>query len=278
MCINASEITPGGDTMLKGIDVSSHQGEIDWSKVNVDFAILRAGYGKTASQKDTAFEQNYTGCKKNSIPIGCYWFSYALSEKEAVQEANAFLSVIQGKQFEYPVYYDVEGANQLALGKEKVSAIIRAFLSVVEKAGYWVGLYMSASPLSNYVDEEIRTRYAVWVAEYTKKNTYDGQFGIWQYGIAGNTKFDTTNTGSVSGITGECDLDYCYTDYPTITKKKGLNGYSNETTPSTPKKTVCEIAQEVLDGKWGNNEERKQKLTAAGYDYSLIQTIVNAML
>ena len=157
-------------TVTKGIDVSKHQGNIDWKKVKnskqADFAILRAGYGREISQKDLQFENNYKGCKENGIPCGCYWYSYALSEEEAVKEAKTFLEAVKGKVFEYPVFFDVEENSQFRLGKEKVSAIIRAFLEYVEKQGYWVGLYMSTSYMNGYVEDDIKKRYAVWVAQY----------------------------------------------------------------------------------------------------------------
>ena len=124
------------DTM-KGIDVSVHNGDIDWGKVKtdgIDFAIIRAGYGRLASQKDKRFEQNYSGAKAAGIPVGAYWYSYAMSEDETRLEADVFLSVIKGKQFEFPGYYDVEEKKQFDLGKERVSAIMRAFLERVESA------------------------------------------------------------------------------------------------------------------------------------------------
>ena len=152
---------------MNGIDVSKHNGSIDWNAVKasgkVDFAILRAGYGRFASQKDPKFEQNYSGAKAAGIPIGAYWYSYAMSESEARQEADVFLSVIAGKQFEFPVYYDVEESKQFALGKQKISAIIRAFLEKVEAAGYFVGLYGSKSSLSAYTADDIKSRYTIWL-------------------------------------------------------------------------------------------------------------------
>ena len=203
-----------------GIDVSKHQGTIDWKKVKdsgkVDFAILRAGYGKVISQKDSKFEEYYRECQKNDIPVGAYWYSYAMSEVEARQEAEIFLQVIQSKQFAYPVYFDLEEPKQLALGRTKCSAIARAFLETVENASYFVGLYMSKSHLESYITEEIRNKYAVWVAHYgVNQTSYAGQFGIWQ----------KSDTGSVSGISGNVDLDECYQDYPTLIQNAGLNGF-----------------------------------------------------
>ena len=122
--------------IMQGCDLSMYQGEIDFAKLKagtatkkgVDFAILRAGYGKFAYQKDKKFESYYSGCKKVGIKTGVYWYSYAMSEDEARQEAQVCLQVLKGKKFEMPIYYDVEEQKQFALGKKKVSAIIRALL------------------------------------------------------------------------------------------------------------------------------------------------------
>ena len=125
-----------------GIDVSEHQGLIDWEKVKisgeVDFVILRAGYGKEINQTDKQFERNYSECKRLGIPCGAYWYSYATTVDEAKQEAEVFLKAIKGKQFNYPVYFDLEEPKQLALGKEKCSEIAETFLKAVEKSGYFV--------------------------------------------------------------------------------------------------------------------------------------------
>ena len=203
--------------MKNGIDVSRWQGDIDWTKVKTDFCIIQAGYGRELSQKDEKFERNYSGCKAAGVPCGAYWYSYATSEDEARKEAAVCIEVLKGKQFEYPVYYDVEEQRILSLGRDKVSAIIKAFCGELEKAGYFVGLYMSAYPLGNLVSEEVRNRYAVWVAHYgVTKPCYSGAYGIWQ----------KSSTGSVSGISGKVDLDEAYEDYPAIIKAAGLNGFS----------------------------------------------------
>ena len=207
------------ENVKKGIDVSAHQGKIDWSKVKTDFAIIRAGYGKVISQKDEQFEANYSGAKAAGIPAGAYWYSYAMTPDEAREEADVFLKVLAGKQFEYPVYFDIEEQKQLVLGKEKVSEIIKAFLEKVEGAGYWVGLYMSASPLTDCVTSDIKNEYAVWVANVgVSKPSYAGAYGMWQYSWK----------GSISGISGDVDLDYCYVDYPAKIKERGLNGYGKQ--------------------------------------------------
>lgn len=205
--------------MSFGIDVSKHQGVIDWKKVKADgveFAILRAGYGREISQKDMQFENNYKGCKANNIPCGVYWYSYAMSAEDAKKEAGACLEIIKGKQFEYPIYFDIEEKKQLELGKSACSEITKAFLETVENAGYWVGIYSSKSHLETYIDKSLRERYAVWAAHYgVKKTTYNGQLGMWQ----------KSSTGRIDGINGNVDLNECYVDYPAEIKKAGRNGF-----------------------------------------------------
>lgn len=207
------------DSVKKGIDVSKHQGNINWSHVKADgvqFAIIRAGYGKELSQKDSQFENNYAGCKSNGIPCGVYWYSYATTVEDAKKEAQTCLKVIAGKTFEYPIYFDLEEPDQFKLGKKACSDIVQAFCDEIEKAGYYAGLYCSTYYLTNYVSESVKKRYAVWVAQYNDKCAYTGDYGIWQ----------KSNEGNVYGISGDVDLDECYIDYPTAIKKAGLNGFS----------------------------------------------------
>ena len=229
--------------MKSGIDVSVHQGSIDWTKVKTDFAILRAGYGRVITQKDAQFENNYAGAKKAGIPVGVYWYSYAMTPEEARTEADVCLSVLAGKQFEYPIYFDIEEEKQLKLGKEKVSAIILAFLEKVEAAGYWVGLYMSASPLSDLVTASIRNRFAVWVANVgVQKPSYSGAYGMWQYSW----------NGRIAGISGDVDLDYAYADYPAMIKEKGLNGFGKppEKPPEDPAEDSITVEMTVNGKKY----------------------------
>lgn len=222
-------IQKGDENSMKGIDVSVHNGNIDWNKVKadgIDFAIIRAGYGREISQKDARFEENYRNAKAAGIPIGAYWYSYAMSEDEARVEADVFLSVIKGKQFEFPVYFDVEEKRQFDLGKEKISAIMRAFLEKVESAGYFVGLYGSASSLTTHTTDDIKSRYTIWLAHWVEKTNYSGSYALWQY----------SDKGSVSGINGNVDLDICTTDFPTIIKSNGLNGFGKSPTPEPDNK------------------------------------------
>ncbi len=197
-----------------GIDVSKYQGNIDWNKVKrsgkVDFAILQAGYGKEYNQVDTTFERNYSECKRVGIPCGAYWYSYACSIAEAEQEAKVFLSVLNGKSFEYPVFFDLEEPSALALGKNVCSDMVTAFCTALEKAGYFAVLYISRIPLQTHITEKVAKRFTLWVAEYGNKCNCSEDYGTWQY----------SSQGEVDGINGDVDLDRCYIDYPSIIKPK----------------------------------------------------------
>ncbi len=261
-----------------GIDVSQWQGTINWSQVKgkVDFALIRAGYGDTLSfpyQIDKMYEANYKGCKQAGIPVGVYFYSYASTAAQAQREADSCIALLKGKQFEYPVYYDVEEFDIFRSGN--TNAIIKAFCDKLEKAGYFTGIYIYRSALQTYVNKQIRERYAVAVAEYGPKCNYDGPYGIWQ----------NTSDWSCSGISGRVDHDYCYVDYPKIIREAGRNGFSKTVptvkptpAPKPAKKTVEQIAREVIAGDWGAGEERRKRLTAAGYDYNAVQNKVNEIL
>lgn len=239
----------------KGIDVSLHQGVIDWDTVKnvekIDFVIMQAGYGRLASQTDPQFERNYAECKRLGIPCGCYWYSYAVTAEEAKLEAAACLEVIKGKKFEYPIYFDIEEKRQ-ELGMGKVTAMVKAFCEALEAAGYWVGIYSYKVFLETYIDKATRTRYAVWLAHYIRETNYKDPYGIWQYAVAGHPQHDIIGKKKVAGINALCDLDYCYIDYPAAIKAAGKNGYTAEAPkPAEPEKAKCpNLSIAVNDGKF----------------------------
>ena len=199
---------------LKGIDISRYQGTPDFAKLKdqVDFIILQAGFGKYAYQTDAQFERNYTECKKYGIPVGAYWFSYATSAPEAIYEAVACAEVIKGKQFEYPIYYDIEG-NACS---GNVSGKCRNFCEELEKRGYFAGIYISRSPAQAYLSADVCKDYALWLAEYGGTLNWSGvPAGMWQ----------NSDNGRFDGISGGVDTDFCYVDYPKLIKSAGLNGF-----------------------------------------------------
>ena len=225
--------------MKKGIDISYCQKTVDWSRVDAEFVIARAGYGRYTTQKDTMFESHYKGAKNSNIPVGAYWYSYAMTPADAQQEADACIAILSGKQFEYPIFYDVEEDKQLALGRDRLSDIIRAFLERLEAAGYWVGLYGSYSSLTNLVADDIKKRYSIWLAHWdVSKSPYAGAYGVWQYKV-----------GQAAGVSGQCDLDYSYDDYPALIKAKGLNGFAPAPPAPEPEKETIFVQVKTPDGK-----------------------------
>lgn len=209
--------------MTQGIDISYCQTQVHWEEVTAGFVIIKAGQRDFT---DPMFESHYKGAKAEGIPCGAYWYLDALTVEDSKKEADAFLQRLAGKQFEYPVFLDLENEAQFRLGKDKVSALIRAFLQKVESAGYWVGLYGNLSSLTYYTDDDIKKRYSIWLAQWdVSKPTYGGAYGIWQHAV-----------GKADGIAGDCDLDYCYIDYPTQIKAKGLNGYGKPPKPPESEK------------------------------------------
>ena len=218
--------------MLRGIDVSKWQGQIDFNAVKrsgVDFVIIQAGYGKSVSQKDPYFEQNYARAKAAGLKVGAYWFSYALTPNEAAAEARTCAAVIANKQFDFPIYYDLENEPKskyfpFVTGKTNCSNMVKAFCLELEKLGYFVGLYISRSPLQTHITKEVAERFALWLAEYGSKLNYSGKYGIWQ----------RSSTGRVVGIIGNVDIDEAIIDYSTIIKKGGFNGYPKQQQTEKP--------------------------------------------
>lgn len=208
--------------MKQGIDVSNHQGRIYWQSVkengDVDFAIIRAGFGRYAYQKDTLFERNYAGAKAAGIPVGAYWYSYALSVEEAREEAKACLQVLKGKQFEFPIYFDIEDSTQGNLGKAVLTAMCEAFCDTLEKAGYFAGVYASTYWFTNKLDHaRLASKYTIWLADYRAGYNKTLKRDMHQY----------TGKGHVYGIAGLVDRNTSTQDFPGIIKKAGLNGYGS---------------------------------------------------
>jgi GH25 family lysozyme M1 (1,4-beta-N-acetylmuramidase) len=204
---------------VKGIDVSHHQGDVDFGKVKaagIGFAMLRAGYGweSPSVQTDRKFYQNYRNAQKAGVPCGAYHYSYAKTPAQARLEADFFLKIIKGGRFAYPVAFDLEDSSQANLSREMLTDIVIAFCDKVEKAGYYVCLYSNPDWVKNRLDMERLKRFDLWLAHYADKPGRD-RIGIWQ----------CSNCGKVNGICGNVDLDVAYRDYPKIMRKSGLNGF-----------------------------------------------------
>lgn len=193
-----------------GIDVSQHQGKINWDAVkgNIDFAILRLGWigNKENHTLDTQFERNYSECIRLGIPVGVYVYCYSSSEAAAKSGANWAIKKLNGKQLQLPVYIDMEDNSIAGLGKEVLTNICIAFNGVIEAAGLWAGVYANANWFNNYlIKDTIKRKYTTWIAHYTSGNSkYAGEYDVWQ----------NSSSGKISGIAGNVDTNYMYRDLP----------------------------------------------------------------
>lgn len=211
---------------IKGIDVSKHNGNINWKKVKDDgikFVIIRAGFG--SSTIDEKFEEYIKGAIKENIDVGIYWFSYAISEEKARLEAVKCMEVIEPykDQITYPVFYDFEydsvsyaKKQGVSINKTKATTFAYAFLKEIEKGGYTPGLYTNIDFSNNYFFKSLQRDYDLWIAQYSSRCSYSESHVMWQY----------SESGRVSGIEGNVDLDYCYKKY---TNKKDNNNSTTNT-------------------------------------------------
>lgn len=196
------------DATKIGIDVSKHQGVIDWEKVKeagVDFVIIRCGYGLDRPEWDDAqFERNADECERLGIPYGVYIYSYANKESDALSEAQHVLRLIEGRKISYPVYFDMEDEKELAkLGtleeqREKLATFAEIFCSEIEDAGYPAGVYANLNWWNTYLTDDCFDQWYRWVAQYNTECDYVGEYTIWQY----------TPYGSVDGIEGNVDMNF----------------------------------------------------------------------
>lgn len=200
-------------TGLFGIDVSTWNGTIDWNKVaksGVSYAIIRCGFrGTTVGGlvEDNKFASNVKNATDAGIKVGIYFFTQAISEAEAVEEASMCLSLVEGKKITYPIFIDVESATNgraNGLSKDARTAIVKAFCKTIANSGYKAGVYANKNWFTNYLNTSELTGYSIWLAQYAASPTYTAtRYDLWQY----------TNKGSISGISGDVDLDLNYLGY-----------------------------------------------------------------
>lgn len=216
---------------IKGIDVSEHNGVIDWVKVKkagINFVIVRGGYG--LSTVDKKFKTNVNGALKAGLNVGVYWFSYAYTVERAEKEAKFLCDLIKsykGKltmpicfDWEYDSYnYAVK--NGVTPTKTLVSDMGIKFLETVEKNGWYAMNYTNIDYANRFFDSRIKSRFDTWVAQWASKCSYTGSYGIWQYGAEQNY----IDSKHVDGISGVVDKNYALKDYPNIIKTNCLNGF-----------------------------------------------------
>lgn len=198
----------------KGIDVSKHQGKIDWKKVasdGVDYAFIRVGFRGSSEGKlmeDEYFKANVEGALKNGIEIGVYFYTQALDEEEAIEEAEMVLELIEEYEVTYPIVYDIEeptgsSARTADMTKEEYTAATIAFCERIREAGYEPMIYGNLKTFLIMLDMEQLETYEKWFAYYNDTVYFPYEFGIWQY----------SSTGSIDGINGEVDMNVCMKSY-----------------------------------------------------------------
>lgn len=211
-----------------GVDLSRYQKGISFDRLvseGVQFVILRGAYHLT---KDTEFETFYSQAKARNLPVGVYLYTIATTTQGAREEANFLINnVLRGKQFELPIYIDIEDERYYSRPKSSNSAVVKAFCDTLEANNYFAGVYASTYFFATYLDDSQLKSYTHWVAQWSRELTYPDKnvVGMWQFGGGTNQIRSNMLAGQV------VDQDYMYRDFPTIIKSYGLNGFERAGAP-----------------------------------------------
>ena len=242
-----------------GIDVSHHNGQIDWQQVagdNKKFAIIKCQYEAQSHRIDEYFEYNYSEAGKQGIARGVYIYIARTSMKDPFLDANSLLKHLNRRKLEYGIWLDLEDRSVEEKGKAYIRTLAFRYADIFQKAGYYVGIYCNRDWYVRLIHNDLKESFDFWIARYPKNDTgiYNRTSSLkpssdiavaWQYSSKGN----------VPGIKTRCDLSVDY------------DGVVNLIASSPGRKSNEEIAMEVIDGKWDTGEKRKQLLKMAGYDY-----------
>jgi len=204
-------LSQGSGTL--GIDVSKYQPSINWSSVKasgVNYVIIRCGYRGASTGvliEDPYFKSHIKGAKAAGLKVGVYFFTTALTEAEAVEEASMVAYLCQGYGIDYPVFMDCESSSRAGyngMSASQRTAIIKAFCNTIRSAGYTPGVYANKTWLTSYMNVGELSGFKIWLAQYnTAGPTYTGRYDLWQY----------TSKGSVNGISGNVDMNQSYLGY-----------------------------------------------------------------
>ena len=195
-----------------GIDVSKYQTKIDWKAVKesgISFVIIRCGYRGYSTGvlvQDPMFETHIKGATGAGLKVGIYFFSQAINEKEAVEEASMAVALAKKYSVTYPIYIDTEqvsGGRANNLDTATRTSVCKAFCETVKAAGYTPGIYASKSWYEKKLDVASLGGYKIWLAQYASTPTYTGKYDMWQY----------TEKGKVNGVTGNVDMNISYLGY-----------------------------------------------------------------
>lgn len=244
--------------MKLGIDISEHNGSIDFTKVKksgVEFVIIRVGWigNKENHTIDKKFEEYYNNAKANGLKVGFYVYSYVKNEIAMNSAINWVRSKIAGKIREYPIFLDVEDKQISGLSKEKQTNLCKYFCDNFENSG----IYANLDWFKNKLNVNELVNYKIWLAQWTSANNHSADFKVdlWQY----------SSKGKVNGINSNVDMNYC------------LNCEENSST-ITGQLSIEEVANAVIRGEFGNYPERKTKLESMGYNYNEVKAKVNEIM
>lgn len=252
---------------IKGIDVSAWQGHIDWKTVadyGMGFAILRIA--EKGNKVDSQFENNYSGCIQNGIPVGVYKYSYALSVSEIQQEAEKVVDVLDGRPLDFPVWLDLEWSKQRNLSESALNTMIKTFWSVITSAGYKFGIYCNVDWYENVIPDDAKNKYDFWIARYPAND--DGSLqerlrpsvGVgWQY----------SSKAKIPGINGNVDRNVFYKDYSDNKEEADMGAWE---------KTKGLLLEQVGYLEKASNSNLDSKTGNAGYNnYTKYARDVNNM-
>lgn len=246
-----------GDICRKGIDVSKYQGDIDWNKVKaagIEFAMIRiVSTNNSGVYIDPYFEKNYNGAKAAGIPVGAYIYTYAKTEERQNQEILLAMDALNGKTLEYPLALDVEDSSLVSMGKDALSNLVQRGLVIIDQKGYVPMLYTYTN-YTTHLNMATLSDYDLWIADYRGYNGY-GPAEMWQY----------TSSGSVDGISGNVDLNYCYKDFYTPpTVDEDPDDGEEEETPPVPENPPEETPEEPEDKPEDKPEDDKDEDISSG--------------
>lgn len=267
----------------RGIDISAHQGNIDLSalKSQIDFVIIRVGYG-TKGTIDTKFTRNADLCRSLGIPVGFYWYSYALDQNGARDEANAMIKAIAPYKdiVQYGVWFDMEDADGYKKrngmpSNQMLRDMCHEFCATTENAGYYSGIYASQSWFNNQLNGRELDRFDKWIAMWPTSGGKQRGLSVSPDEKSGWSMWQFTSDGKFNGYSGRLDTNYAYHDF--LNSKDGGQPTPPTLTPEptpdpAPSGSTLDLAIGVMEGKYGEGDARKNAL---GSRYDEVQDFIN---
>ena len=202
-----------------GVDVSRYQGSINWTQVAAagkQCAIVRVGASNSGGlYVDPYFLQNVTGAHSAGLRVGAYYYTYARTRAAVASELTAFLNMLEGIKLEYPVFVDVEDSSLTSLGRAELTSLVQYAMDILYQRKWYAGWYSYTNYINSYLNAGALADYPLWVADYRATLGYTGAYTMWQY----------SGSGTVSGISGACDLNRSYKDFLPAIQAGGYNNY-----------------------------------------------------